>query len=103
MKLTAVAESMFFIGFTSIHFVNLSTATRICVNPDVPVLSGPIISNPHPAKGHARVLSLIRRLVCAADLRKTGILCNDQQYFWHPLLHWARRIQLGRLLLLASD
>src|SRR4051812_26735124 len=54
MKLTAVAESKFFIGFASIHFVNLSTDTRICVNPDVPVLSGPIMSNPHVAKGHAR-------------------------------------------------
>src|SRR3954468_2308003 len=56
MKLTAVAESKLFIGFASIHFVNLSTATRICVNQDVPVLSGPIMSNPHVAKGHAKCI-----------------------------------------------
>src|SRR3954467_6392638 len=54
IKLTAVAEFKLFIGLASIHFVNLSTATRICVNPDVPVLNGPIMSNPHTAKGHAR-------------------------------------------------
>ena len=54
IKLTAVAESKLFIGFASIHFVNLSTATKICVNPDVPVLSGPIMSKPHAAKGHAK-------------------------------------------------
>ena len=54
MKLTAVAESKLFIGFASIHFVNLSTATRISVKPNVPVLSGPIMSNPHVAKGHAK-------------------------------------------------
>src|SRR4051812_510027 len=53
-KLTAAAESKLFIGFASIHFVNLSTATRMCVNPEVPVLSGPIMSRPHVAKVHAR-------------------------------------------------
>ena len=54
MKLATVAESRLFIGFASIHFVNLSTATRICVKPYEPVFSVPIMSSPHVAKGHAK-------------------------------------------------
>ena len=52
MKPIAVLASRFLIGLASIHLVNLSTATSTCVNPLLPVLSGPTISNPQTAKGH---------------------------------------------------
>ena len=41
-------------GTASIHLVNLSTATRRCVWPPLEdFLSGPTISSPYWAKGHA--------------------------------------------------
>jgi hypothetical protein len=36
---------------TSIHLVNLSTATRMCLYPPGAVLKGPTESRPHMAKG----------------------------------------------------
>src|ERR1041385_2791332 len=53
IKLTAVAESRALIGFASIHFVNLSTATKMWVKPCLPVWSGLIISSPQTANGQA--------------------------------------------------
>jgi hypothetical protein len=38
-------------GFTSIHFVNVSTAMKICVNPPLVFLKGPTKSSPHVEKG----------------------------------------------------
>jgi hypothetical protein len=38
-------------GFTSIHFVNLSTATKICVNPLLAFLNEPTRSSPQVEKG----------------------------------------------------
>jgi hypothetical protein len=37
--------------FTSIHFVNLSTVTKMCVNPPLAFLNGPSKSSPHVEKG----------------------------------------------------
>jgi hypothetical protein len=37
--------------FTSIHFVNLSTAMKICVNPPLAFLNGRTKSSPHVEKG----------------------------------------------------
>jgi hypothetical protein len=39
-------------GFTSIHFVNLSIATKMCVNPPLAFLNGPTKSSPDMEKGH---------------------------------------------------
>jgi hypothetical protein len=37
--------------FTSIQFMNLSTAMKICVNPPLAFLNGPTKSSPHVEKG----------------------------------------------------
>jgi hypothetical protein len=37
--------------FTLIHFVNLSTTMKICVNPPLAFLKGHIKSSPHVEKG----------------------------------------------------
>jgi hypothetical protein len=39
------------VDFTLIHFVNLSTAIKMCVNPPLALLNGPTRSNPHNEKG----------------------------------------------------
>jgi len=51
MNSTARSDDNFLIGLTSIHLVNLSTATRTCVKPPGAVGSGPIISRLQQAKG----------------------------------------------------
>jgi hypothetical protein len=38
-------------GFTSIYFVNLSTAMKMCINPPLTFLNGPTKSSPHVEKG----------------------------------------------------
>jgi hypothetical protein len=43
--------SSFLIGLASIHLVNLSTATNICVKPPGAVLNGPTMSRPQTANG----------------------------------------------------
>jgi hypothetical protein len=47
---TALAAVIEVIGFTSIHFVNLSTATKMCVNPTLAFLKTPTRSSPHVEK-----------------------------------------------------
>jgi hypothetical protein len=48
MALAAVMEA---VSFTLIHLVNLSTATKMCVNLPLAFLKGPTRSNPHVEKG----------------------------------------------------
>jgi hypothetical protein len=48
---TALAAIMEAAGFTSIHFVNLSTAMKMCVNPPLAFLKGPTKSGPNVEKG----------------------------------------------------
>src|SRR3954468_16763365 len=50
-NLRAVAPSRFLMGLASIHLVNLSTATRRCVNPHGDVCNGPTMSSPQTANG----------------------------------------------------
>jgi hypothetical protein len=50
--LAAVIEAA---GFTSIHFVNLSTVMKICVNPPLAFLKVPTKSSPHVKKGQVIV------------------------------------------------
>jgi hypothetical protein len=51
MNSTALAAIMEAAGFTLIHFVNLSTAIKMCVNPPLAFLNRPTRSNPHVEKG----------------------------------------------------
>jgi hypothetical protein len=51
MNSTALAAIMEAAGFTLIHFVNLSTAIKMCVNPPLAFLNIPTRSNPHVEKG----------------------------------------------------
>jgi hypothetical protein len=47
MNSTALAAIMEVVGFALIHLVNLSTSTKICVNPSLAFLNGPTRSSPH--------------------------------------------------------
>jgi hypothetical protein len=49
IALAAVVEA---VGFASTHFVNLSTATKMCINLPFAFLKGPTKSSPHVEKGH---------------------------------------------------
>jgi hypothetical protein len=51
MNSTALAAVIEEMGFTSIHFVNLSTGMKICVNLPLAFLNGPTRSIPHVEKG----------------------------------------------------
>jgi hypothetical protein len=54
---TALAAVIDATGFTFIHFVNLSTTMKICVNPPLALLNGPTRSSPHVEK--AQVIGMI--------------------------------------------
>jgi hypothetical protein len=51
MNSTTLAADMEAAGFASIYLVNLSTTTKMCVNPPLAFLNGPTRSNPHVEKG----------------------------------------------------
>jgi hypothetical protein len=69
-----VLPSSFLMGLASTHFVNLSTATRRCVNPEGAIFSGPTMSSPQTAKGQ------VIGIVCSAV---AGIwVCLE--YVWQP-------------------
>jgi hypothetical protein len=51
MNSTALAAMIEAAGFALIHFVNLSTATKMCVNPPLAFLNGPTKSSRHVDKG----------------------------------------------------
>jgi hypothetical protein len=51
MNSTALANVIEMVGFTSTHFLNLSTAMKMCVNPPLAFLNGPTKSSPHVKKG----------------------------------------------------
>jgi hypothetical protein len=51
MNSIALAPVMEATGFTSTHYVNLSTTIKICVNPPFAFLKGPTKSSPHVEKG----------------------------------------------------
>jgi hypothetical protein len=51
MNSTTLAVVIEAVCFTSIHFVNLSTAMKMCVNPPLAFLNGPTKSSPHVEKG----------------------------------------------------
>jgi hypothetical protein len=50
MTSTALAAIIEAVGFTSIHFVNLSTVMKMCVNPPLAFLKVPTKSSPHVEK-----------------------------------------------------
>jgi hypothetical protein len=51
MNSTALAAVMEAVGFTLIYLVNLSTATKMCVNPPLAFLNGPMRSSHEVEKG----------------------------------------------------
>jgi hypothetical protein len=51
MNSTALAAVMELADFASIYLVNLSIATKMCVNPPLTFLNGPTRPNPHAQKG----------------------------------------------------
>jgi hypothetical protein len=52
MNFSTSSDVNFATGQTSIHLVNLSTATRMNLQPPGMVQNGPTESRPHMAKGH---------------------------------------------------
>ena len=80
MKFTAVVAVELVIGTASIHLVNLSTATRRWVRPPLEgFLSGPTMSSPHVAKGHARGISSVpmRGVRLAGELLAPDVASDD--------------------------
>jgi hypothetical protein len=59
MNSTTLAAVIEAAGFTLIHFVNLSTTTKIFVNPPLAFLKGPTKSSLHVEKG------LVIGMVCS--------------------------------------
>ena len=51
MNSTALSDEIFVTGLTSIHLVNLSTATNMCVKSPCAAGSGPIMSRLQQANG----------------------------------------------------
>jgi hypothetical protein len=51
MNSTALVAVIEVAGFTLIHFVNLSTAIKMCVKPPLAFLNGPTRSSPRVKKG----------------------------------------------------
>jgi hypothetical protein len=51
MNSTGLAVVLEVAGFTLIHFVNLSTTMKMCVNPPLAFLNGPTRTSPHVEKG----------------------------------------------------
>jgi hypothetical protein len=51
MNSTALDTVIEAVGFTLIHFMNLSTVTKMCVNPPLAFLKGPTKYSPHMEKG----------------------------------------------------
>src|SRR3954447_18756629 len=71
MKLTAVRVVELVIGTTSIHLMNLTTATSRCVRPPFEdFLSGPTMSSPQVAYGHDS------GIVLSSDAGACGLLAN---------------------------
>src|SRR3954463_15346446 len=76
MKLTVVRAVELFMGTTSIHLVNLSTATSSCVLPPLDdFLSGPTMSSPHVANDQDS------GIVLSSEAGVCGLLAN----FWHAM------------------
>jgi hypothetical protein len=51
MNSIALAAVIEVVGFTSIHFMNLSTSMKMCANPPLALLNGPTRSSSHVEKG----------------------------------------------------
>src|SRR3954470_19840114 len=78
MKLTAVTAVELVMGTASIHLVNLSNATRMCVLPPFDdFLSGPTISSPHVANCQDS------GIVLSSEAGACGLLEN----FWQATQH----------------
>src|SRR3954466_6846657 len=76
MKLTAVRAVELVIGTTSIHLVNLSTATSRCVrHPFEDLFSGPTMSSPQVANDQEN------GMVLSSDAGACGLLAN----FWQAM------------------
>src|SRR3954464_3538002 len=74
---TAVCPSHFLIGFTSIHFVNLSTITNMWVIPSRAGLNGPTISKPHTENGQVMGIVLTRLTAYVFWLRISDTHCTS--------------------------
>src|SRR3954467_5858217 len=76
MKLTVVSVVEMVMGTTSIHLVNLSTATSRCVLPPLDdFLSGTTMSSPHVANVQDS------GIVLSSEAGACGLLAN----FWHAM------------------
>src|SRR3954471_2787340 len=76
MKLTVVRAVEMVMGTSSIHLVNLSTATSWCVLPPFDdFLSGPTMSSPQVANGQDS------GMVLSSEAGACGLLAN----FWHAI------------------
>jgi hypothetical protein len=63
--------------------VNLSTATKMCVNPPLAFLNGPTRSNPLVEKGQVNVWLEVDVTTHVSGEQKTGILHKSRQRSQH--------------------
>jgi hypothetical protein len=78
MNSTALATAMEAAGFALMHFVNLSTATKICVNPPLAFLNGPTRSNPNVGKGQVIGMAGVDETTHISGEQRTGTFHNDK-------------------------
>src|SRR3954468_23286518 len=91
MKLTVVRAVELVIGTSSIHLVNLSTATSRCVRPPFEdFLSGPIMSSPQVAKGQDN------GMVLSSDAGACDLLANFCQAMQRRTISSAFLIAVGQ-------
>jgi hypothetical protein len=86
---TTLAFVMEVAGFTSIHFVNLSTVTKMCVNHPLAFLSGPTISSPRGRKG--QVWSGVDETTHVSREQRIGNLHSDEPRIQRLTKLWASR------------
>jgi hypothetical protein len=91
MNYTALAAVFEAPGFTSIHFVNLCTATKMCVNPPLVFLNGPTRSSPMLKKPRWLVWSVVGETIHVSDERKTDTLHSDILGSQRQIRQWANK------------
>jgi hypothetical protein len=79
----AVLPSSFLMGLTLTHFINISTTTKRCVNPEGAVFNGSTMSSPHTAKGQVIGMSEVLLLAGEFALSISGNLDRAPQFGLH--------------------
>jgi hypothetical protein len=91
MNSTDLAAMIGVVGYTLIHFVNLSTSTKICVNPPLASLNRPTRSSPDVEKGQVLGMVSVDETTRVSSERKTGNLHTNKLRNQGRTRQWAKR------------